>query len=136
LPDCLAATLPGTLAEVEQVVTAAEEAPSLWEVADLLRPDSWSKMSAVRWVWRRVRSVRAVLSAVVGLFPARFAGIEPTLAALRQVIGTDQVLVALRELVADHLHALPSPVGFCPRFARRATRPHRHQHSMGPAPPP
>jgi hypothetical protein len=136
LPDCLAARLSGTLAEVEQVVTAAEEAPSLWEVADLLRPDAWSKMSAVRWVWRRVRAVRAVLSAVVGLFPAQFAGIKPTLAALRQVMGTDGVLVALRELAADHLHALAAPVGFCPRRGRRTTRPHRHQHSMGPAPPP
>jgi hypothetical protein len=135
LPDCLASRLSGTLAEVEQVATAAEEAPSLWEAADRLRPDTWSKMAAVRWVRRRVRVVRTVLSAVVGLMPALFAGVEPTLAALRQVIGTAGVLVALRELAADHLHALPPPVGFCPRLVRRATRPHRHQHSMGPAPP-
>jgi len=110
LPDCLASRLRGTLAEVEQVVTTADEASSLWEAADRLRPDAWSMMSAVRWVRRRVQPVRAVLSAVVGLFPARFASVKPTLAALRQVIGAAGVLVALRELAADHLHALLPPV--------------------------
>lgn len=135
LPDCLASRLPGTLAEVEQVVTTADEASSLWEAALRLRPDITSLMSAVRWVRRRVGGVRAALSAVVGLMPQLFVGIEPTLAALRQALGTAGVLVELRHIAADHLHALPSPVGFCPRPARRSPRLHRHQHSMGPDPP-
>ena len=37
LPDCLAARLPGTLTELEEVVAEAEQARSLMAVADQLR---------------------------------------------------------------------------------------------------
>ena len=43
LPDCLAARLPGTLDEVETVVAAAEQAPSLSAAADALRPTPTTK---------------------------------------------------------------------------------------------
>ena len=39
LPDCLAARLSGTLAELEAVVAAVEQTPSLISAADQLRPD-------------------------------------------------------------------------------------------------
>jgi hypothetical protein len=39
LPDCLAARLPGTLDELESIVAAAEQAPSLEAAANVLRLD-------------------------------------------------------------------------------------------------
>jgi hypothetical protein len=39
----------------------------------------------------------------------------PTITGLRAVLSTRRVLVALREVVAQHLHALPTPLGFAAR---------------------
>ena len=59
--------------------------------------------------------MRAALLAIATLMPERFAGVSPTLAAFRKVLGRDRVLEALRELAERHLGALPVPLGFCTR---------------------
>ena len=48
LPDCLAARLRGSLAQVEQVVREAEQAPSREAAANALRPDSVTLPTALR----------------------------------------------------------------------------------------
>jgi hypothetical protein len=67
---------------------------------------------ALRSIRRRVRAVRAALTAIATLMPERFAGVSPTIAAFRQVLGGGGVLVRLREVAARHLGALPAPLGF------------------------
>ena len=52
--DCLAARLPGTLTELEEVVAEAEQSRSLMAVADLVRSDAVELPGAMRWVRRRV----------------------------------------------------------------------------------
>jgi hypothetical protein len=79
--------------------------------------------------------VQAVLMALIGLMPELLQGVEPTLASFSRVLGTHQVLVKLREIAAEHLQALPAPVGFSPRHRRQSTPRHRHQHCMGRGPP-
>ena len=67
LPDCLAARLPGTLSELEEIVAEAEQGPSLMAVADRLRCDAVELPGAMRWVRRRVRLVHHALRLVIGL---------------------------------------------------------------------
>ena len=69
LPDCLAARLPGTLTELEEVVAGAEKASSLMAAADQLRRDAVELPGAMRWVHRRVRLVHHALRVVIGLLP-------------------------------------------------------------------
>lgn len=64
LPDHLAARFPGTLAEIERVVLAVEEARSVAAAADTLRPDTVMLPSAVRWGRRRVVLKRSVAHGV------------------------------------------------------------------------
>ena len=87
LPDCLAAHWSGTLGEVERVVREAARARSLEEAANRLRTDWVSLASALRWVGRRVRAVRAVLTALCTLCPERCGGLEPRLGALPAPVG-------------------------------------------------
>jgi hypothetical protein len=123
LPSFLAARLSGTLASVEAVVAAVEEAGSSEAAVDTVYPpeaeDSVGLVCALRAMRRRVRAVRAALLALVTLMPERFAGIRPTLAAFRESLGPgcQCVLVALRGLAERHLGALPAPVGLRPRWA-------------------
>ena len=136
LPDHLAARFPGTLSEIEQVVAAVEQARSVEAAADALRRDAVTLPSAVRWVRRRVASVRALLTIVVGLFPQRLLGCAPSIAAVRDRLCSEQVLMTLRELAQIHLQALPRPLGFHhPRMAG-GERNHRFQQRMGPDRPP
>lgn len=135
LPDHLAARFPGTLHEIEEVVTAVEQARSLEAAADRLRSDDVTLPSAVRWVRRRVAAARALLTTVIGLFPQLLVGCVPTLASLRERFACDQVLVALREVGELHLQALAPPLGLKAPSHRRAERHHRFQQHMGPDPP-
>jgi hypothetical protein len=116
LPAFLAARLSGTLAAVEQVVATVEAAGGVAAAVDRIHPPEAESpiglAGALRSVRRRVRAVRAALLAIVTLLPARFVGVPPTLAAFREVLGGDAVLVQLRELAARHLGALPTPLGF------------------------
>ena len=114
LPDCLAARLPGTLDELEAVVAAVEQAPSLMRAADLLRPDGIELPGVLRWLRRRVRLVHHALRHVLGLLPDQFAGCRPEVTAFRQRLGTTTALRKLREVTASWLAKLPAPLGFRP----------------------
>ena len=109
LPDCLAARLPGTLDELEAVVAAVEQAPSLISAADQLRPDAIALPGALRWLRRRVRLVRNALAHVIGLLSDQFARCGASVAAFRQRLGTTTALRKLRELTASWLATLPAP---------------------------
>jgi len=136
LPDHLAARFPGTLCEIEQVVTTYEQKKSLEATSDALRGTSVFLPNGVRWVRRRVTLVRAVLTIVVSLFPQRFRGGAPTLAALRGCLGCPQVLMPLREVAQVHLQQLPRPLGFHRRSVAGAKRQRRQQQYLGRDPPP
>jgi hypothetical protein len=135
LPDCLAARLSSSLADVEVVCTAAATGGRSQEaIAEELRPGI-QRQGAVRWMRRRVRAVTAALVAVIGLRPDVFAGRQPTVESLRKVLGVEHVLVALRETVAKHLAALPPPLGFGPRVTRGDPAVRQRQQKAGADPP-
>ena len=136
LPDHLATRFPGTLSEIEQVVVTVEQANSVEAAADALRRDPVTLPSAVRWVRRRVRLVRALLTIVVGLFPQSLLDCVPTIAALRVRWACPQVLVTLRERANVHLQALARPLGFRHPSYAGGERNRCFQHRMGPDPPP
>ncbi|MCY4547215.1 MAG: hypothetical protein OXC28_02505 [Defluviicoccus sp.] len=136
LADCLAARLPGTLADLEAVVVAAEGARSLEAAANALRPDAIELPGAMRWVRRRVRLVHDILARVIGLIPDRLAGCAATMVAVRERLGSGSALMALRGLVSAQLRTLPAPLGFQPHGIGVGGRNPAFQHSMGPDPPP
>jgi hypothetical protein len=115
-------------------VVAAAEAGTREAASEVLRPNV-ELPGAVRWVRRRVRLVHAGLAAVIGLLPGLLAGCKPTVTSIRSALGTETALVRLRELAAGHLGALPPPLGFGPRPARRRSRPTTIPHDPGPDPP-
>jgi hypothetical protein len=135
LPDHLAARFPGTLSEIERVVVTVEQAKSVEAAADALRSDPVTLDSAVRWVRRRLRLVRALLTIVVGLLPQSLLGCAPTIAALRARWACPQVLVALRERANTHLQALARPLGFWHPPYPAGEHPSSLQQRMGPDPP-
>ncbi len=157
LPDHLAARLPGTLAELERVVQAAEQAPSQQACADALRPDAVSLPSALRWLRRRLQPTHALLLSAVTLLPQLLQGCAPTIAALRlrlQEVSAPAVaspreadaapapapapvpvLERLRALLALQLPALGRPLGFRHRCAAAARPAGSFQQHMGPDPP-
>jgi hypothetical protein len=116
LPSFLSAGLTGTLADVERVVATVEAAGGISAAVDAVHPPDAEQAvglsGALRSIRRRVRAVRAALTAIATLLPERFAGVSPTLAAFRKVLGGDAVLVRLREVAERHLGALPTPLGF------------------------
>jgi hypothetical protein len=134
LPDCLAARLPGTLAEVEQVVATAEQAKSLEAAADRLRPDI-ELPGAVRWVRRRVKAIHGALITLLSLLPERFAGALASVSSLRAHLGATPVLPVLRPIAAPFLVELAPPLGLRP--PRPCAGGHRGpvQHPTGPDPP-
>jgi hypothetical protein len=134
LPDCLASHYSGTLAELEAMVLAVEQAPSRAAAAGQLRMDI-ELPGALRYLDRLCRSIHRTLAAIRGLEPLRFLEVTPTLRGFAVALGSDAVLVGLRALVARYLPQLPTPFGFAPqRFRWDATR-QRRQHRMGPDPP-
>lgn len=135
LPDHLAARFPGTLAQIEEVVAAAESAPSLEAAANALRPDDVMLATALRWVRRRVRLVHTVLALVVSLLPDLCLGTEPTVHSLRVRLACEPVLVALRDLAGVHLQALARPLGLRPPGGAGGGRKARLQQRRGADPP-
>lgn len=119
LPEFLAARLSGTLDEVEAIVVAVEEAGGVTAAVDTAHPadadDAIGLEGALRSMRRRVRAVRSSLLAIITLLPERFAGVAPTITSMRAALSTDRALVALREVAAQHLSALPPPLGFVAR---------------------
>jgi len=134
LPDCLASRLSSTLAEVEQVVVAAEKAPTVEQAARQLRPDI-GMQGAVRWVRRRLGPVRTALLAIVTLMAPAFGNFAPTVTALQAGFSTGPVLVRLRDVAGIQLRSLPPPLGFGPRTAPRRSRQYAFQHEAGADPP-
>jgi hypothetical protein len=119
LPSFLAARLSGTLEEVEGVVAAVERAGSVTAAVETVHPaeaeDAIGLQGALRSMRRRVLAVHGALLAIITLMPERFAGTTPTLEGVRTALSTQRALVALRELAAPYLHALPAPLGFAAR---------------------
>jgi hypothetical protein len=119
LPAFLAARFRGTLDAVEDAVATVELAGSIAGAVDVVHPPDVEEPlgieAAVRSIHRRVAAVRAVLLALVTLLPDRFTGVAPTLAGFRERLGTDRVLLRVRELAERYLGALPTPFGFRPR---------------------
>lgn len=121
LPAFLAARLSSTLDELQAVVEAVEQAPSVAAAAEQLRPAdderAVTNISAVRWVRRRLRPIRAVMLALVTLLP-ELSGCAPTLAGIGAQLDVERVLVALRQLGRAHLGALGPPLGLYARAGR------------------
>ncbi len=126
------------MVEVEHVV-ALRESSGVMAAVNRFRPDDEENavtlISAIRWVMRRVKPVHAALRAFIGLFPLRFAGVEPEVIALRSSLGTSQVLPSLRAIADAHIRSLPPPLGFGPRPQARRIRHERFQQQTGPDPP-
>lgn len=134
LPDCLAARLPGTLAEVEAVVVAVEQATSLEAACAWLRTDI-ELPGVLRWVRRRVRAVHDALNTLKGLLPEYFAGCEPRLDAFALRLGVEAPLPVLRQIGAPYLKWLAPPVGFRPPVFAGGEPERDLQHCPGPDPP-
>jgi hypothetical protein len=134
LPDCLAARLSGTLSEVEAVVRAAEQAPSLEELCAHERLDI-ELPGALRWVRRRVQDVHGALHRIKGLSAETFVRVAPTVTAFGAQLQVADVLVALRGIAAAWLGELPKPLGFAPRRSRDRGALPCAQHRAGPDPP-
>lgn len=132
LPDHLAARFPGTLAEIEAVALAAEQAPSLEACAHALRPEPIGLAAALRWLRRRTAAVRPLLSAAVAMLPQLLAGCAVGVAALRERLGVSSVLTRLRQTLAQHLPALATPLGFRRRRRRGGAAQGPPQQHMGP----
>lgn len=130
LPDCLSSRLGGSLDDAERVVVASESL-GVEAVAQALRVEEVELPGALRWLRRRRRGVRAAVLALVTAMPGRL-GTVAEVRAIRAVLGTERALVALREIGADHLHALPPPLGFRPPCAARPEAEVRLQHETGP----
>jgi len=139
LPDCLASRLPSTLVEVEEAVEGVERrGGTMAELGAELRPAEEEVdrvQGAVRHLRRRCQSVYGALVTIIGLLPDRFVGHPPTISGFRAALGVEHVLVALRELVAEHLRNLPPPLGFGPRPTRRKRPLRRLQQEAGADPP-
>ena len=143
LPDHLAARFPGTLAEIERVVAAAERASSVQACADALRPDPVSLPSAMRWVRRRLAPVHALLPIVVAMVPQHLQGCAPTIEAFHERLvvesatgsAMDSALVRLRDLLSVHLAALAYPLGFRHRGPGAGEHRTGLQQHKGPDPP-
>lgn len=135
LPDHLAARFPGTLAEIEEVVLAAERAPSLEACAHALRPEPIGLPAALRWVRRRLAAVRSALGIAVTLLPQLLAGCTAQVTAMRERLGGQCVLARLRQLLARQLSALVFPFGFGSRRRGGEAAGRPGQQHMGPDPP-
>jgi hypothetical protein len=133
LPDWVASRYPAALDEIENVVAQAEQAPSQAKAIEQLWPEL-GLVGAQRKLRRWRRAVTLTLTLARGLLPELQGGTS-TLAAVRERLGTDEVLVNLREKLVTRLHALPAPVGFGPRPRGRLPRRSEQQHEPGPDPP-
>ena len=137
LPVWMAARVSGTLQSIEAAADAVEQrTDSLETLAGQMRPmgadpDKDRVGGMVKWLRCRSRWVTAALLAAQALMPEKLAGCEPTLVAFRATLGTEHVLVALREGLAARLFDVPAPLGLRPRPSSRDQAP----HEMGPDPP-
>jgi len=134
LPDCLASHYSGTLADLEAMVLAVEQAPSRMVAAGQLRTEI-ELPGALRYLDRLCRAVHSTLAAIRGLEPERFAAVAPTLMGFAAVLRGGALLTSLRPWVARYLPQLPTPIGFDPHQSVADTPVRRRQQRMGPDPP-
>ncbi|MEA1921988.1 MAG: hypothetical protein U9N63_04965 [Pseudomonadota bacterium] len=110
VPDFLPSRFPGTLKDVEEVVVEAQKHPTLVSAAEHIRPDI-GLQGGLRWLNRRINYVSTALKACAGLFPEiGFKNLEQ----LQKAFGVDSVLSHLREILKEHLYALPRIIGLIP----------------------
>ena len=115
LPVFFAARMPGTLAQMEGVVAELErDGTDLQEVRKVHGNRYIDDSSVWRWARRRQRHVQAFLTLVIGLFPQRFKGCQPTLESVRGRLRGDCFLVSARTLCSEYMQSLPMPVGLKP----------------------
>lgn len=129
LPDCLASRFPSDLDAIERVVISVEAARSVEAAADALRPDIVLP-SAVRWVRRRLRLVRAALVLLATTLPDLVGHVRLT--TVRTTWETDRALVTVRSRATVHLPAWPRPLGFGPHRTERDEPGPAAPHDMGP----
>jgi hypothetical protein len=134
LPDCLASHYSGTLADLEAIIVAVEQAPSRMAAALQLRTEI-ELPGALRYLDRLCRAIDGTLAAIRGLEPERFGAVVPTLKGFAAVLGADSVLIRLRALAARYLPHLPTPFGFDPHRRSLGAAVRRRQHQTGPDPP-
>jgi len=136
LPNCLAAHLAGTLAEVEHVVREAVRPGFPRGGWKRLHPSSYlGTAGGRRWVGRRIERVQCCLTLLTTLLPDRYGLLEPTVEAFGTALGTAAVLVKLRAVAATELAVLPAPVGFSRRMAAVKPAFQPAQHATGRSPP-
>jgi hypothetical protein len=133
LPDCLSARLGGSLDETEAAVLASESF-GVEAAAQALRAGEVELPGALRWLRRRRRGVHAAVLALMTALPGRL-GTVAEVRGIRAFLGTERALVALRDIGAAHLQALPAPIGFHPPVSARGGSASRFQHETGPDPP-
>ncbi len=134
LPDCLPSHYSGTLADLEAMVVAVEQAPSRAAAAGQLRTEI-ELPGALRYLDRLCRAIHGTLATIRGLEPTHFGALSPTLQAYAAVLGSGSVLMRLRPRLARYLPQLPTPFGFDPRRRGLDAAVRRRQHRMGPDPP-
>ena len=116
LPDFLAAKLPGLLESIEDVTATAFSAKSMEAAADAVRGIDVTLPSALRWLRRRVRAVKEVVSAVSRLVLERPNGVATWESVARLDLGRHVLLRLRRSLPPELLNSLPAPLGFRPSF--------------------
>jgi len=135
LPDCLASHYSGSLVELEGVVLAVEQAPSLAAAADGLRTEI-ELPGALRYLRRLCQAIHRALHIIRGLFPQRFVSVPPTVQGfVAELTDGPSVLMTLREQASRHLANLPTPFGFNPSRSNPVRSPLCRQHRWGPDPP-
>lgn len=115
LPDFFSSRFPGTLDEVEQTVNTAQNYNCQEDAAEALRPEI-TLPSALRWLRRRVKYVKKILTILAGLL---LTDCSPDLTSFRSRYKTEHVLILLRGIAEKHLQSLPPIVGFGPRSTCR-----------------
>lgn len=136
LARCFAARLPGTLDELEAAALAVETEESLRAAAEAARPGHVvSDAGNRRWIGYRRDMVAASLTTLITLLPDLLAGCTPSVAELRDHLGTGRLLCDLRGHAAPHLQSLASPLGLAARIDPAPVSNPAHQHMMGPDPP-
>ncbi len=135
LPDFMAASFSGLLAEVEEAVRVAEQTSSVVAAGQRLRPELNDERSAGRWLRRRLSALKSGLTSLVTSVPELF-GVAPTLSAVaaRLAAGAGRVLIAARWKATSLLVRMATPLGFRHRSAVSMNNAESLQQAMGPAP--
>lgn len=120
----------GSLDETEEVVLLSDTI-GVEKAAMELRVGEVELPGVLRWLRRRRLGVHAALLALITALTGQLGSVAD-IEAMRLVLKTERLLVALREIGAEHLQSLPAPLGFGRRLAARTKRGKRSQHETGP----